>query len=53
MGLQETHCVKIPSSGWDERRLRRGILPFVQEQDYLTFFHVFEIQKEMKESGSG
>jgi hypothetical protein len=42
--------VKIPSSGWDERRLSRGILPFVQEKDYRKYFHVFEIRKEQKET---
>jgi KaiC/GvpD/RAD55 family RecA-like ATPase len=46
---QGTHVVKIPSSGWDERRLRRGILPFVKEEDYLKYFTVFEIRKEKKE----
>lgn len=47
---QGVHCVKIPSSGWDERRLRRGILPFVKEEDYLKYFTVFEIRKEVKEA---
>jgi hypothetical protein len=47
---QGVHCVKIPSSGWDERRLKRGILPFVKEEDYLKYFTVFEIRKEMKET---
>ncbi len=47
---QGTHCVKIPSSGWDERRLRRGILPFVKEEDYLKYFTVFEIRREKKEA---
>ncbi|MHC1600683.1 MAG: RAD55 family ATPase, partial [Candidatus Methanospirareceae archaeon] len=46
---QGTHCVKIPSSGWDERRLRRGILPFVKEEDYRKYFTVFEIRREKKE----
>jgi KaiC/GvpD/RAD55 family RecA-like ATPase len=46
---QGTYVVKIPSSGWDERRLRRGILPFVKEDDYLKYFTVFEIRKEKKE----
>ena len=46
---QGTHCVIIPSSGWDERRLRRGILPFVAEEDYLKYFTVFEIRKNTKE----
>ncbi len=46
---QGNHCVKIPSSGWDERRLRRGILPFVKEEDYMKYFTVFEIRKERKE----
>ncbi|MGB7002533.1 MAG: gas vesicle protein GvpD P-loop domain-containing protein, partial [Halobacteriota archaeon] len=32
---QGIHCVIIPNSGWDERRLRRGILPFVKEEDYM------------------
>jgi KaiC/GvpD/RAD55 family RecA-like ATPase len=48
---QGTHCVKIPSSGWDERRLRRGILPFVKEKDYLNYLTVFEIRRaEQKET---
>ncbi|MGB2727079.1 MAG: gas vesicle protein GvpD P-loop domain-containing protein [Halobacteriota archaeon] len=46
---QGNYCVKIPSSGWDERRLRRGILPFVKEEDYMKYFTVFEIRKEKKE----
>jgi KaiC/GvpD/RAD55 family RecA-like ATPase len=46
---QGTHVVKIPSSGWDERRLRRGILPFVDEQDYLKYLTVFEIRVQKKE----
>ncbi len=47
---QGTHCVKVPSSGWDERRLRRGILPFVNEDDYEKYFTVFEIRGEKKEA---
>ena len=46
---QGVHIVKIPSSGWDERRLRRGILPFVEEEDYTKYLTVFEIRKEKKE----
>ena len=46
---QGTHVVKIPSSGWDERRLRRGILPFVDEQDYLKYLTVFEIRMQKRE----
>lgn len=46
---QGNYCVKIPSSGWDERRLRRGILPFVKEEDYMKYFTLFEIRKEKKE----
>ena len=46
---QGIHCVKVPSSGWDERRLRRGILPFVKEEDYQKYFTVFEIRGEKKE----
>ncbi|MBC8521858.1 MAG: hypothetical protein H8D26_07725 [Methanomicrobia archaeon] len=46
---QGNYCVKIPSSGWDERRLRRGILPFVKEEDYMKYFTVFEIRKDKKE----
>jgi KaiC/GvpD/RAD55 family RecA-like ATPase len=46
---QGNYCVKIPSSGWDERRLRRGILPFVKEEDYLKYLTVFEIRKGEKE----
>ncbi|MGC9444531.1 MAG: ATPase domain-containing protein [Candidatus Methanospirareceae archaeon] len=46
---QGTHVVKIPSSGWDERRLRRGILPFVGEQDYLKYLTVFEIRMQKRE----
>ncbi|MBN1454740.1 MAG: AAA family ATPase [Methanomicrobia archaeon] len=46
---QGTHVVKIPSSGWDERRLRRGILPFVEEQDYLKYLTVFEIRMQKRE----
>ncbi len=46
---QGNYCVKIPSSGWDERRLRRGILPFVKEEDYMEYCTVFEIRKEKKE----
>jgi hypothetical protein len=47
---QGNHCVKVPSSGWDEGRLRRGILPFVKEEDYLKYFTVFEIRREKKEA---
>jgi len=46
---QGVSCVKIPSSGWDERRLRRGILPFVKEEDYMKYFTLFEIRREKKE----
>jgi KaiC/GvpD/RAD55 family RecA-like ATPase len=46
---QGVHVVKIPLSGWDERRLRRGILPFVTEEDYEKYLTVFEIRKEKKE----
>ncbi|OEU57373.1 MAG: hypothetical protein BA871_07545, partial [Desulfuromonadales bacterium C00003096] len=46
---QGNYCVKIPSSGWDERRLRRGILPFVNEDDYMKYCKVFEIRREKKE----
>ena len=46
---QGNYCVKIPSSGWDERRLRRGILPFVKEADYMKYLTVFEVRKEKKE----
>ncbi len=42
--------MKVPSSGWDEQRLRRGILPFVKEEDYLKYFTVFEIRREKKEA---
>jgi len=45
---QGIHVVKIPSSGWDERRLRKGILPFVKEEDYLKYLTVFEIRKEQE-----
>ena len=43
---QGNYCVKIPSSGWDERRLRRGILPFVEEADYMKYLTVFEIREK-------
>lgn len=43
---QGTNCVCIPCCGWDEKRLRRGILPFVNEEDYDKFFTVFEIRSE-------
>jgi KaiC/GvpD/RAD55 family RecA-like ATPase len=46
---QGTHCVVIPSSGWDERRLRRGIVPFVKEEDYLKYLTVFEIRRAKAE----
>jgi hypothetical protein len=46
---QGNHCVVIPSSGWDERRLRRGILPFVTEKDYLKYLTVIEIRKAKPE----
>jgi len=46
---QGIHCVIIPNSGWDERRLRRGILPFVKEEDYTKYLTVFEIREEKKE----
>lgn len=46
---QGTHCVVIPSSGWDERRLRRGIVPFVKDEDYLKYLTVFEIRKARAE----
>ena len=50
MVQQRNQCVVIPSSGWDERRLRRGILPFVKAEDYLKYLTVFEIRKEKKET---
>ena len=43
---QGNNCVCIPCCGWDEKRLRRGILPFVSEEDYHKFFTVFEIGSE-------
>ena len=46
---QGNHCVIIPNSGWDERRLRRGILPFVKEGDYMKYLTVFEIREEREE----
>ncbi len=46
---QGVHCVIIPHSGWDERRLRRGILPFVKEEDYKKYLTVFEIRAEEEE----
>ncbi len=46
---QGNNCVCIPCCGWNERRLRRGILPFVNEEDYNKFFTVFEIGSEEKE----
>ncbi len=46
---QGTHCVMIPSSGWGERRLRRGIVPFVKEEDYLEYLTVFEIRRDTEE----
>lgn len=46
---QGNNCVCIPCCGWDEKRLRRGILPFVSEKDYNKFFTVFEIGSEKKE----
>jgi KaiC/GvpD/RAD55 family RecA-like ATPase len=45
---QGTNCVCIPCCGWDEKRLRRGILPFVNEEDYNKFFTVFEIRSEKR-----
>jgi len=49
-GIQQgVYIAKIPSSGWDERRLRRGILPFVKEEDYMKYFTVFEVRREKKE----
>jgi KaiC/GvpD/RAD55 family RecA-like ATPase len=47
---QGVNCVCIPCCDWDEKRLRRGILPFVSEEDYNKFFTVFEIGSE-KEGG--
>ncbi len=46
---QGVHCVIIPNSGWDERRLRRGILPFVKEEDYMKYLTVFEIREERED----
>jgi len=46
---QGVHVVKIPLSGWDERRLRRGILPFVKEEDYNKYLTLFEVRKGKKE----
>ncbi len=43
---QGIYCVNILSSGWDERRLRRGILPFVKEEDYMKYLTVFEIREK-------
>ena len=40
---QGIHCVKIPSSGWDERGLRREIVPFVKVDDYRKYLTIFEI----------
>ncbi|MBE0515950.1 MAG: hypothetical protein IBX41_00975 [Methanophagales archaeon] len=47
---QGVNCVCIPCCGWDERRLRRGILPFVSEEEYNKFFTVFEIGSEEREN---
>jgi len=49
---QGNNCVCIPCCGWDERRLRRGILPFVSEEDYNKFFTIFEVGSEKKEDES-
>jgi KaiC/GvpD/RAD55 family RecA-like ATPase len=46
---QGNNCVCIPCCGWDEKRLKRGILPFVSEEDYNNFFTVFEIGSEKNE----
>jgi len=46
---QGVHCVNILSSGWDERRLRRGILPFVKEEDYNKYCTIFEIREKKEE----
>jgi len=51
-GIQQgVYIAKIPSSGWNERRLRRGILPFVKEEDYMKYFTVFERGGKKKEVG--
>jgi len=30
---QKNHCICLPCCGWDERHLRRQLLPFVSEED--------------------
>lgn len=50
---QGNNCVCIPCCGWNEKRLRRGIMPFVKEEDYLKNLTIFEIGSEGKEEEEG
>jgi KaiC/GvpD/RAD55 family RecA-like ATPase len=50
---QGNNCVCIPCCGWNEKRLRRGIMPFVKEEDYLKNLTIFEIGGEGKEEEGG
>ncbi len=40
---QGNHCVCLPSCAWDEKGLRRELLPFVNEADYKKYVTFFEV----------
>ena len=46
---QKNHCICLPCCGWDERHLRRQLLPFVSEEDYQKYMTVFEIGPARRE----
>jgi len=40
---QRNHCVSLPCCAWDEKGLRKELLPFVNEEDYKNYVTVFEV----------
>ncbi|MBE0517192.1 MAG: hypothetical protein IBX41_07395 [Methanophagales archaeon] len=40
---QRSHCVSLPGCAWDEKGLRRELLPFVNEEDYKKYVTFFEV----------
>jgi KaiC/GvpD/RAD55 family RecA-like ATPase len=40
---QGTYCACLPGCAWDEKGLRRELLPFVNEEDYKKYVTFFEV----------
>lgn len=40
---QGNHCVCLPGCAWDEKGLRRELLPFINEADYKKYVTFFEV----------